>query len=95
MIVHRKRNLFLISEFNWKTVVLREVMLIYSWSFSGLVLSTLLCVAYVLRVVRSIWSAADLLKCSNGSCSCIVSVLFVSTSEKARNIQERWLVAIL
>ena len=50
---------------------------------------------YVLRVVWSIWSAANLFKCSNGFCSCIVSVLFVNTSDKARNIQERWLVAIL
>jgi len=33
--------------------------------------------------------------CSNGFCSCVVSVLFVNTREKARNIQESWLVAIL
>jgi len=31
----------------------------------------------VLRVFWSIWSTANLFKCSNGFCSCIISVLFV------------------
>ena len=78
-----------------KKVMLREVMLINSWSFSGPVLSTLLC---SLRAARGLICMIDCQTVQVFECLLLIyrfCAFCQNTSKKARHIQERWLVAAM